>query len=447
MRWLVLVVAFGCSSSHPGTTSPDGSVGSDGSTMPGSDGGVDAAVLGNACPTQVTEVARITGALSDYPYDLVQLLVGDVDHDGKDDLVAVEGQSDSANQRYLLRIRAFVRTATGFAAPVQSDLIFPYYGPEQIVLGDFNGDHRPDILLSYTDSGDESRTSYVYVALQQPDHTFVLGSGIDVSACSFSDDERLFALAVIDANRDGYDDVLATVSYDGLGAAPAGLSYLAGSASGLGYATCARSASAPNAGYPLDMVTAERFATGDFDGDGKRDVVGLYSDHATSFLSTAASQLTEGAATASLDEYAFVATDHVAARTDRGLVALSTTETGSTAKRYAIASNGVANGASIASLTEDDGGWGILRGFAVGDFNGDGYTDLIEVGYHDYSDNYPDPISFGMACDRSADWQASTGMFPNGIYNLRAIDYAGAGTSDVVVREGSDYDLVIYQLH
>jgi hypothetical protein len=285
----------------------------------------------------------------------------------------------------------------------------------------------------------------VYVALQQPDHTFVLGSGIDVSACSFSDDERLFALAVIDANQDGYDDVLATVSYDGLGAAPAGLSLLSGSASGLGSATCARSATVTNAGYPLDMVTAENFATGDFTGDGKRDVVGLYTDHATSFLATAASQFVEGSASATFDEFAFVATDHVPARTDRGVIALSTTSTGSTATRYDIATTGVA-GASIASLTEDDGGWGILRGFAVADFNGDGFTDLIEVGYHDYSDNDPDPISFGMACDRSAEWQTSTGMFPDGIYNLRAIDYAGSGTSDVVVREGSDYDLVVYQL-
>ena len=88
----------------------------------------------------------------------------------------------------------------------------------------------------------------------------------------------------------------------------------------------------------------------------------------------------------------------------------------------------------------------VLRGFAVGDFNGDGRTDLIEVGNHDYTDNYPDPISFGMACDRNAEWQSSTGMFPNGIYNVRAIDYAGTGTSDVVVREGSDYDLVVYAL-
>ncbi|HUJ62271.1 MAG TPA: VCBS repeat-containing protein [Kofleriaceae bacterium] len=441
MRWLVLVVALGCSSPHPASTPPDGSP--DGKTMHADGGGdapADAPILGNACPTHVSEVARITGALSNYPYLLVQLLVADVDHDGHDDIVAIEGQSDETDQEFLLRIRVFLRTSTGFAAPVQSDLVFPFYGPELIQLGDFNGDHLPDILISYTDSGESSRTSYVYVATQQAGHTFVLGPEIDVSACSFSDDERLFALAVVDANQDGYDDVLATVSYGGLGAPPAGVSILAGSASGLGLATCASS-------YPADMGTAQRFATGDFDGNGERDVAGVYEDHASSFLATGASQFTEGSASASFDGFAFVATDHLANRTDRGLIALSTTATGSTANRYAIGTNGVATGQSIASLNENDAGDGVVRGFAVGDFNGDGLTDVIEVGNHDYNDNYPDPISFGMACDRGGEWQMSTGMLPDGIYNLRAIDYAGSGTSDVVVREGSDYDLVIYQLN
>ena len=88
------------------------------------------------------------------------------------------------------------------------------------------------------------------------------------------------------------------------------------------------------------------------------------------------------------------------------------------------------------------GNYDAIRGFAVADFNGDGLTDVIAVGNHDYSDNYPDPVSFGIACDRSARWDVAGGGFPHGIYKLAAIDLGGR--TDVVVQ--ADYDLVVYRL-
>jgi hypothetical protein len=446
---MLLVLAGACSSSNGGSQAdapPGGGSDARSNDGPPADGSIDAPLLGNACPTSVAEVKRITSALSAYPYNNEAILVGDLDHDGAQDIAVVDGQSDSANQRMLLRVRTFLSTGSDFGSAIQSDLIFPYYGPEQIVLGDFNGDHLLDILLTYTDSQSSSRTSYVYVATQQANHTFVLGSGINVSACRSSSDERLFALGILDVNADGYDDVLATVSYDGLGAAPAGLSQMSGGASGLGGASCKRSATLSNAGFPLDMVTAERFRQADFDGDGKLDLLGLYYDHVTLFHATGASTFAEAATTATYDEYAHLAIDHVTGRTDNGLIATTSSSSTmtSTAKRYAVDASGVAAGATLATLQEDGGGYDIVRGYAVGDFNGDGYTDVIEVGNHGYSNNYPDPVSFGMTCDRSATWQTSTGMFPNGIYALRAIDFGGH--TDVLVHEGSDYDLVIYQL-
>jgi hypothetical protein len=447
-RVILLVAVLGCSSSHGSmpTDAPGGGRDGQGGDAPGADAAIDAPLMGNACATQMTEVARITNALSAYPYNEEQILVGDFDHNGSQDIAVVEGESDSTNMQLLLRVRLFLRTATGFASPVTSNMIFPYYGPEQIIAGDFNGDHRLDILLSYTDSGSSSRVSYVYPALQQSDHTFLLGSGIDVSACSFSSDERLFGLAVNDVNSDGYDDVLATVSYNGLGAPPAGLSLLRGTASGLGLATCARSASSVNAGYPLDLVTAERFAVGDFDGDGMRDLAGLYPDHIALFHHDAASMFSEASGTTSYDEYAHIAVDHVAGRAaDRGLVATTSMDTtmNSTVKLYAMTSTGVAAGLPIATLNEDGGGFDILRGYAVGDFNGDGLTDVIEVGNHNYSNDSTSPVSFGMACDRGSQWQTSAGTFPGGIYYLRGIDF-DAGHTDVVVNQGNSYDLVVY---
>jgi hypothetical protein len=187
--------------------------------------------------------------------------------------------------------------------------------------------------------------------------------------------------------------VLATVSYDGLGAAPAGLSLLRVSSSGLGGATCARSATTNAAGYPLDMVTAERFVPADFDGDGLTDVVGLYYNHLTLFHATGPAQFAEATATASYNEYAHLRIDQVTGHTARGLIATTSMDTTmtSTAERYAIDASGVAAGVTIATLNEDGGGFDILRGYAVGDFNDDGFTDVIEVGNHDFSNNTTDP--------------------------------------------------------
>jgi hypothetical protein len=439
-RAAVCVFLIACGSpahDDPDASTPGDAASSDAPVVPPD---APAPLLGTTCPSKLTEVTRIANAWDTSTYSVHDVLVGKLDNNATSDIVLVEDAYDSANSRTKLRFRVFLSDGTAFAAPVTSDAVFPQYGPEQVLLGDFNGDHLADILISYTDSESSSRVSYVYVATQQADHTFVMGSAHDVSACKSSSDERYFALGVLDVDRDGKDDLLTTVSYDGLGAEPAGLSLLKGSASGLGGATCARSTTTTNAGFPAQLVTAERFRVGDFDGDGKPDVIAMDSHQMTLFRNTAASTFASAPNAVPYDDGIHYATDGV----NGGVIGLDVKSSGATAKRFAASANGIAASpiATFASEGAPLGNYDAIRGFAVADFNGDGLTDVIAVGNHDYSDNFPDPVSFGIACDRSARWYVAGGGFPKGIYKLAAVDLAGR--TDVVVQ--SDYDLVVYRI-
>jgi FG-GAP-like repeat len=434
---IVLSTACGSPSNHDldpdaGSNAPDAAV----VTPP------DAAlpVLGTTCPDRLDEVKRITMAADAYPYAVNNVLVGKFDNNPSDDIVLLETEYDSTNQRTLLRFKTFLTSGTGFAAPVVSNAVFPQYGPEQVLLGDFNGDHLMDILIAYTDSEDTSRVSYVYVATQQADHTFVLGAAINVSACKSSSDERYFALGVLDVDRDGKDDLLATVSYDGLGAAPAGLSWLHGGASGLGQATCARSATMQNAGFPPQMVTAEKFRIGDFDGDGTDDIAALYDTQMLLYRNTAASTFVTATQPATFDSSIRIATDPV----NHGLIGLDVGTTTSTATRFKTDTTGFSKSTIGTFATEGapDGNYDVIRGFAVGDFNGDGLTDVLEVGNHNYSSSTPGFVSFGMACDRSAHWDWVGGGFTDSVYDVQPIGFAGS--TDLVVEDG--YDLVLYSI-
>jgi hypothetical protein len=448
MRSLTAVVLLtACSSSHPASKPDATPIGGD-AALP-ADSASDAPLAGSACPTQVTEVKRLVNALSQYPFDLAKVVVADFDHDGHDDIAVIEDEVLSSNTM-TVRVTLFLQTAGGFATPIQSEMPFPYHDFDRIMIGDFNGDHLIDLLITDTEQQETpfQRWSYIYAATQQADHTFTMGSYIDSSACQSSDDERLFAVGVLDIDGDGADDVLETVSYDGLGAYPAGLSLLRGGASGLGHATCVRSATTTNAGYPLDLVTAQSFWTADFNGDGKLDLLKEDYDHPellSVFYAAGASQFTEAGSPVSYDEYARLGFDRAAGGGISGLIAMSTTETMGTVNRYPINASGLAAGVSVATLNQGDGGSLYIPGFAVADFNRDGLTDVVVIGQPTNSDASA-PVSFGMACDRTAQWQTSTGSFPNHVWLLSPIELAGQ--TDVVVQDlATTWDLVVYQLN
>ena len=129
---------------------------------------------------------------------------------------------------------------------------------------------------------------------------------------------------------------------------------------------------------------------------------------------------------------------------NHGLIGLDVGTTTSTATRFKTDTTGFSKSTIGTFATEGapDGNYDVIRGFAVGDFNGDGLTDVLEVGNHNYSSSTPGFVSFGMACDRSAHWDWVGGGFTDSVYDVQPIGFAGS--TDLVVEDG--YDLVLYSI-
>ena len=405
-------------------------------------------VLGTACPTSLHEVGRITGAnlhIDDRgfygPTYKQGLYTRDADGDGKADIISVEYVSGTVGA-YHYQIRIFPQTATGFGAPITSAITFPGYGPGFNTIADVNGDHLADIIFEYQ-SESPNRHEYLYVATQGANHTFTLQPSVNVSACGSSSDERMFGFAVADVDKDGKDDVLTTVSYGGLGAAPAGVTLLKGGTSGLGSAQCMVSASVTtHPGFPAALVTAEAFWADDFDGDGNLDLVAAISSKLHLFRSTGASTYEAVAGEATQPTWRVTMTDHVGGRSKQDLVNADIHATDTTINRFTVGSTGVV-AQLLATLPQGDtgGGYGIVRGVVAGDFNGDGLTDVFEVGNNGYSNGGSSPGTFALTCDRGSRADMSTGAV-DAVSGLRAIDLDGNGTTEIAAINGSD--VVIY---
>jgi hypothetical protein len=414
------------------------------------DASIDA-LLGNACPTSATEVARIAGA------DIFPTTVGpayytsatqsfyttDADGDGDRDLLLFEYVS-SASGTYTYRTRLFRWTGSAFSAAVTSTITIPAYGVELNLLADVDGDKRKDLVLGYTT--EYPRTPYVYLARQGSDGSFALqASRIDVSPCGSSQDQRLEAIAVFDFDRDGKDDVLATASFGGLGSQPAGLAVAKGSASGLGTATCIASSNVSMPGIPAQLGGAESFRVGDFDGDGAQDLVAESYTNGMStmqlFRSTGASQLSPAPMTTT-QSTSRLFVDHVAGRARDALVESVVHADNTELFRYTTDAQGIAAKVKIATLPVGSSSYNVLYGFAIGDFNGDALTDIAAIGNREYTTG-PTPLALG--CDRAGAWDTAQATLPEGTRILRTIDFDSDSGSEVVARVGSD--VVVFDLH
>lgn len=409
---------------------------------------------GKDCPTSAVEITRIQGAdifpgtvgPAFYSSVTTELYARDVDGDSDSDLLLFEYASSSGSS-YTYRVRLFRYDAgtLAFAPAVTSMITLPAYGAELDLLADVNGDGRKDLVIGYTT--EVPRTPYVYVAQQAASGTFTLQSfPIDVSACGSSNDQRLEAIAVLDVDRDGKDDVLTTVSIGGLGSAPEGLSLAKGTSSGLGSSTCVASATVITPGFPARLANADLLRAGDFDGDGAQDLV------AVSYVGGARMQLLVSRGPSDFRPVPGLAApptrllvDRVAGRARDALLGVSVLSDHTDLFRYSTdGQTGIAPAAAIATLPVGHfpSPASVIYGFAASDFNGDRLTDVIEIGNQE---RVTGPTPFSITCDRSATWQIGRGMFPQESTRiLRAIDIDNDGKSELVARVG--LDVVVFRL-
>jgi uncharacterized Zn-binding protein involved in type VI secretion len=397
-------------------------------------------LAGKPCTKTVTEVGRITGAAA--PQNVSGLFTRDADNDGKADVLLFEFVSSTTTD-YRYRIKLWRRDTTGFMAPTSSEFNIPRYGLEQLTVGDWNGDDRLDVAIVHSSETQSpfSRTPVVYVATQSSTGTFSLTqSRLDISACKSSSDERDFGLAAMDFDRDGDDDLLATVSYNGLGAAPEGLTMLKGSPTGLTTGACISSATVTINGVP-QVHTAEQLIVGDYNNDGHQDLVANIFDKGLLFYSTGASTFANPPGLPGIPSSRTFA-NIIKDRPKNDMVSVSVTSAGSAVHRYALDPvTGIA-GSMVAMLGEKDAsGFSIVRGAVAGDMNGDGLTDVLVAGRQENVT----PTTFAMTCDRAKLWESVTGSFPDSVHNLRAIDVEGDGRSEILGRTANG-DLAIFKI-
>jgi len=275
------------------------------------------------------------------PYSVT---VGDLTNDGKADLTTANSESDN--------ISLMVGNGDGtFQAAITYASDYYYYGgPNQTVLGDFNGDGKTDVAVANQYSG---------MAVLLNTGSCTLNCNIMLGAVQYSAGTTPNALAAGDFNRDGVPDLAVvnsganTVSIE-LGNVDG--TFIAGVNAGVG--------TAPGS-----------VAAGDFDADGKLDLaVGNSGSNNVSILRG------NGDGT-------FQAAVHYDAGTSPQAVAIGDFDRDGRAD-LAVANSGTnnvsvlrGNGNATFQAAVDYGAGTSPHGLAVGDFNRDGILDLATANF------------------------------------------------------------------
>ncbi len=191
-----------------------------------------------------THAAGSPFAVGPSPYPLA---LGDVNNDGHPDIVATTTATGPRRAQQLPFSRALTLLLADGRGGFRSSLLPLRTGqPWFVVIGDINGDRKPDLVATHHD---------------QRELTALIGDGSgnfkDASSSPFNFGHNAFHMVLADVNGDGKPDVLA--------AAGEGVSVMLGDGRG-GFSP------APHSPYLTGRGTW-RFAMSDVNGDGKLDVI------------------------------------------------------------------------------------------------------------------------------------------------------------------------------
>lgn len=201
---------------------------------------------------------------------VVQLVAVDLNGDGRDDLIAASWVSSSSGPSVSGHISVLLANPDGSFSPA---LLTNTESPIQFIVQDFNGDGIPDIvLLSSSSTANDS----ISVFIGKGDGTFNAAVNYKLPGTSYGlvENENLQVLVAADVNGDGKPDLITftNVSSQTL------ITVLLGNGNGTFQAPITSAAASSSPG---------KFVVGDFDNDGKPDIVasgGFISGSGATFL-------------------------------------------------------------------------------------------------------------------------------------------------------------------
>jgi RHS repeat-associated protein len=289
------------------------------------------------------------------------LLTGDFNGDGKTDIMAVHYPSGTS--------RLYISTGSGFEDTMDGPGFDPYgYKSVNYLLGDFNGDGRMDVLMDLEYSNGSGYDLYCYT-----DDGFEM-----YNREGYPHHQRLI---IGDFNGDSFTDFLRLD--DDPGSANVWINW----GSDVGLESCSGNCT-------FDIKYEERLVTGDFNGDGKTDILATWN--------------AEDYPDAEYDGYRLL----------------------------------FANGENFVEVERGDAfGW--RNKFSTGDFNGDGKTDLIVVDDPESIDpaqvaGYELYNATGSGFEKVAEVSWDTRI--NGHRRLIIGDYNGDGRQDMISTGDHQYD-------
>jgi hypothetical protein len=206
-------------------------------------------------------------------WNALTFLAGDFTGDGRTDVMAIHDDGGGRTTFWL-----FAGTGTGIAAPVQvwdSGAGNFNWSRAQFVAGDFNGDRKVDIGAFY-DYGSARTKAFLWPGTTASTWTLT-GPVWDSGVNNWNASQAKYVAG--DFTGDGKADVLAFYNY---GSAHTKAFLWPGIATGLGAVSAVWDSGVGN----FDWSRAQ-FVAGDFNGDGKADVVAFYdygSAHTKAFL-------------------------------------------------------------------------------------------------------------------------------------------------------------------
>ncbi len=211
-----------------------------------------------------------------------QFLTGDVNGDGRTDIVALSYSSSGSSSYTWV---ALANSDGSFSLKSDSGLAsgsFPQGSESKYITGDFNGDGLTDIAAFHRNG--DGNSVYTWVALAKGDGSFTLKSGSGLNGGAFPQSAASRFLSG-DVNGDGLTDIIA-LSYSSSGSSS--YTWIA-LANGDGSFRLKSDSGLASGSFP--QGSESKYLTGDFNGDGATDFVAFH------FSSNGASQYTWASAT------------------------------------------------------------------------------------------------------------------------------------------------------